>query len=195
MKKIYVNIILVSVFAYCQLSFSQHTDEREFRIRKSQFPSVAHTIIKDNIEGAKQLKFYQETDSNKISFKAKLKKDKLWYTIEFDKKGALEKIDLLINSTDIPNDTYSNIESYLNNNFSKYKIKKLKQQYYSNGDTLEESFKKAFQNLILPSNKYEAVIAGKKEQGFLDYDLQFDADGNFKIMRTSLPSNYDHVLY
>jgi hypothetical protein len=195
LKKIYVYLILVSVFACCQLSFAQKTYEREFRIRKSQFPSAAHTVIKDNIEGVKRLKFYQETDSNKVNFNAKLKKDKLWYNLEFDKEGALEKIEIFINSTDIPNDTYLNIENYLNNNFSKYRIKKLLQQYYSNSDTLEETFKNAFQNLILSSNMYEIVIAGKKEKGYLDYEIQFDADGNFKKMRTALPSNYDHVLY
>tara|TARA_R110002167_G_scaffold10645_1_gene48257 strand:- start:157 stop:690 length:534 start_codon:yes stop_codon:yes gene_type:complete len=177
------------------LSFAQYTYEREFRIRKSQFPSAAHVVIDDYVEGAKRLKFYQETDSNKVSFKAKLKKDKLWYSIEFDKEGALEKIEILINTTDIPNDTYSNIEKYLNNNFYKYRINKLQQQYYLNSDTLEETFKNAFQNLILSSNMYEIVIAGKKEKGYLDYEIQFDADGNFKKKRKVLPSNYDHILY
>lgn len=195
LKKKYVYLILISVFSCCQLSFAQKTYEREFRIRKSQFPSAAHTLIENNIEGVKRLKFYQETDSNKVSFKAKLKKDKLWYNLDFDKEGVLEKIEILINSTDIPNDTYLNIENYLNNNFYKYRIKKLQQQYYSNNDTLEETFKKAFQNLILSSNMYEIVIAGKKERGYLDYEIQFDADGNFKKIRTALPSNYDHVLY
>jgi len=195
LKKKYVYLILISVFSCCQLSFAQKTYEREFRIRKSQFPSAAHTLIENNIEGVKRLKFYQETDSNKVSFKAKLKKDKLWYNLDFDKEGVLKKIEILINSTDIPNDTYLKIESYVNNNFSKYRIKKLHQQYYSNNDTLEETFKKAFQNLILSSNMYEIVIAGKKERGYLDYEIQFDADGNFKKIRTALPSNYDHVLY
>lgn len=195
MKKIYVNLILVSVFACGHLSFAQSTYEREFRIIKSQFPSAAHAIIVDNIIGAKRLKFYQETDSNKVSFRAKLKKDKLWYSIEFDKEGSLEKIEILINSTDIPNDTYSNIEQYLNNNFSKYRIRNLQQQYYSNDNTIEEIFKNAFQNLILPSILYEIDVVGKKEKRNLDYEIQFDADGNFRKMRSALPSNYDHVLY
>lgn len=91
LKKKYVYLILISVFSCCQLSFAQKTYEREFRIRKSQFPSAAHTLIENNIEGVKRLKFYQETDSNKVSFKAKLKKDKLWYNLDFDKEGVLKK--------------------------------------------------------------------------------------------------------
>ena len=168
-----------ALFLCFQFSYTQYKNEREFRIRKSQFPSAAISTIEDNVVGIKRLKFYKETDSNKVSFEAKLKKDKLWYSLEFNKEGVLKNIEILINSTDIPNDTYSKIESYLNNNFLKYKVKSLRQQYPSNNSTLEETFKNAFQNLILPSNIYEIVVVGKKEGGNVDYKIQFDAEGNF----------------
>ncbi|KKO04957.1 hypothetical protein LCGC14_0082690 [marine sediment metagenome] len=195
MKNIQVKIILAG-FLFCfQLAHSQYKYEREHRILKSQFPTAAISTIEENITDFKRIKFYKETDSIKISYEAKLKKDKLWYSIEFNEDGALEDIEILIKSTDIPNDTYSNIESYLNNNFSKYRIKRLQQQYSSTNDSLEKTFKNAFQNLILPSNNYELVVVGRKEGGYLDYEILFDADGNFKQIRTSLPPNYDHVLY
>ena len=195
MKNIQVKIILAG-FLFCfQLAHSQYKYEREHRILKSQFPTAAISTIEENITDFKRIKFYKETDSIKISYEAKLKKDKLWYSIEFNEDGALEDIEILIKSTDIPNDTYSNIESSLNNNFSKYRIKRLQQQYSSTNDSLEKTFKNAFQNLILPSNNYELVVVGRKEGGYLDYEILFDADGNFKQIRTSLPPNYDHVLY
>jgi hypothetical protein len=195
MNNIQVKIILAS-FLFCfQLAHSQYKYEKEHRILKSQFPTEAIAIIEENITDYKRIKFYKETDSIKISYEAKLKKDKLWYSIEFNEDGKLEDIEILIKSTDIPNDTYSNIEHYLNNNFTKYRIKRLQQQYPSTNDSLDEIFKNAFQNLILPSNNYEFVVVGRKEKGYLDYEILFDADGNFKQIRTSLPPNYDHVLY
>lgn len=195
MNNIQVKIILAS-FLFCfQLAHSQYKYEREHRILKSQFPTEAIAIIEENITDYKRIKFYKETDSIKISYEAKLKKDKLWYSIEFNEDGKLEDIEILIKSTDIPNDTYSNIESYLNKNFTKYRIKRLQQQYPSTNDSLDEIFKNAFQNLILSSNNYEFVVVGRKEKGYLDYEILFDADGNFKQIRTSLPPNYDHVLY
>lgn len=195
MNNIQVKIILAS-FLFCfQLAHSQYKYEKEHRILKSQFPREAIAIIEENITDFKRIKFYKETDSIKISYEAKLKKDKLWYSIEFNEDGKLEDIEILIKSTDIPNDTYSNIEHYLNNNFTKYRIKRLQQQYPSTNDSLDEIFKNAFQNLILPSNNYEFVVVGRKEKGYLDYEILFDADGNFKQIRTSLPPNYDHVLY
>ena len=195
MNNIQVKIILAS-FLFCfQLAHSQYKYEKEHRILKSQFPTEAIAIIEENITDYKRIKFYKETDSIKISYEAKLKKDKLWYSIEFNEDGKLEDIEILIKSTDIPNDTYSNIEHYLNNNFTKYRIKRLQQQYPSTNDSLDEIFKNAFQNLILSSNNYEFVVVGRKEKGYLDYEILFDADGNFKQIRTSLPPNYDHVLY
>lgn len=188
--------IFAVIFLLCfQIGQAQYKYEREFRILKSQFPKEAISTIEENITDFKRIKFYKETDSIKVSYEAKLKKDKLWYSIEFDKDGFLEDIEILIKTADIPNDTYANIKTYLNNNFSKYRVKRLQQQYPSNSDTLKETFKNAFQNLILSSNNYEIVVVGRKDQGYLDYEILFDADGNFKQIRTSLPPNYDHVLY
>jgi hypothetical protein len=188
--------ITVALFICCyQFCYSQYKYEREYRILKSQFPAEAISAIENNISDYKRIKFYKETDSVKISYEAKLKKDKLWYSIEFDKEGGLEDIEILIKANDIPNETYTNIETYLNNNFRKYRVKKIQQQYPSNNNPLEEVFKNAFQNLILPSNHYEIEVVGQKGKGYLDYEILFDAEGNFKQIRTSLPPNYDHILY
>jgi len=195
MKNILLKITIATILLSIQVGHSQYKYEREHRILKSQFPALAIANIEQNVTDFKRIKFYKETDSTKISYEAKLKKDKLWYSIEFNEEGTLEDIEILIKPTDIPNDTYAKILDYLNNNFTKYKIKRLQQQYPSNNEVVEDIFKNAFQNLMLPSNNYEIVVVGKKEKGYLDYEILFDADGNFKKTRTSLPPNYDHVLY
>lgn len=195
MKNILLKITIATILLCIQAGHSQYKYEREHRILKSQFPALAIVNIEENVTDFKRIKYYKETDSTKISYEAKLKKDKLWYSIEFNEEGTLEDIEILIKPTDIPNDTYAKILDYLNNTFTKYKIKRLQQQYPSNNEVVEDIFKNAFQNLMLPSNNYEIVVVGKKEKGYLDYEILFDADGNFKKTRTSLPPNYDHVLY
>ncbi|WP_396633117.1 hypothetical protein [Maribacter sp. R86514] len=195
MKNFPLKLTIASILLCFQVGLSQYKYEREHRILKSQFPALAIANITENVTDFKRIKYYKETDSTKISYEAKLKKDKLWYSIEFNEEGTLEDIEILIKPTDIPNDTYAKILDYLNNTFTKYKIKRLQQQYLSNNEMVEDIFKNAFQNLMLPSNNYEIVVVGKKDKGYLDYEILFDADGNFKNTRTSLPPNYDHVLY
>lgn len=195
MKKASIFIIIVFIGFSFQSSYAQYKYEREYRIRKSQFPTNALEFIEEKVTDAKRIKFYKETDSAKVSFEAKLKKDRLWYSIEFSEEGILEDIEILIKTTDIPNETLSKIEAYLNSHFNKYRIKRLQQQYPARTDALETTLRNAFQNLILPTNNYEIMVAGKKDEGYMDYEILFDADGNFKTQRTSLPPNYDHVLY
>ncbi|MFH6603387.1 hypothetical protein ACEZ3G_07860 [Maribacter algicola] len=59
----------------------------------------------------------------------------------------------------------------------------------------ETTLKNAFQNLMLPSIKYELMVAGKNDKNYEQFEILFDADGNFEKIRKSLPPNYDHILY
>ena len=175
---------------------SQYKYEREYRIKKKQFPPKAHALLQEHIEGARKMKYYREVDSTKISYEAKFKMDRLFYSAEFDSQGNLEDIEVLIKEIDIPNASFEAISSYLKSTFVKHRIVKIQQQYaVSEFDSIEETVKNAFQNLLLPSIKYEIVVAAKRDKGFEDFEILFDAEGSFISMRKSLPANYDHILY
>lgn len=178
------------------LGSAQDKYEREFRIRKDQFPTVAHDLMREHIRDAKRLRFYKEVDSAKTSFEAKFKKDRLWYSVEFDEEGTLEDIEILIEPVDVPSDTFAKIEQYLKGEFSKHKIIRLQQQYLATPrEPVEKTLKNAFQNLMLPSINYELMVSGKKDKSYVQFEILFDAQGNFLNQRQSLPPNYDHVLY
>lgn len=190
------SIFLIAFLFACVSSFSQDKYEREHRILKKQFPEKALNYISEKLEGAKKIRFYREIDSAKTSFEVKFKKVRLWYSIEFDEQGELEDIEIDIKEIDIPNESWKNINTYLANNFSKTRIKKIQQQYRaSQNESTEVTLRNAFQNLLLPSINYEIIIAGKKETGYEEYEVLFDAEGVFRKIRKSLPANYDHVLY
>lgn len=187
---------IILLFSGISICIGQAKYEREFRIKKSQFPENALLHIRESLKEAKRIKFYKEIDSAKTSFEAKFKKDKLWYSIEFDKKGVLEDIEILIKEIDIPSDAFKEISNYLKANFPKYRIKKIQQQYpHIIGEPIESTLKNAFQNLLLPTINYELIVAGKKDKSYSDYEILFNAYGKFKSIRKSLPPNYDHVLY
>ena len=178
------------------VSQGQYKYEREYRIKKSQFPAEAHAFIADQLQNARKIRYYRETDSTKVSYEAKFKLDKLHYSVEFDEQGQLEDIEILIREVDIPNDTFAAITDYLQNNFTKYRIRRIQQQYPVNdSETVEETLRNAFQNLLLPTIRYEIMVAGKKDSGFEDYEILFDYKGEFIKLRKSLPLNHDHILY
>lgn len=188
--------ILLLVFCVCFMTSAQNKHEREHRIRKIQFPEKALEYITKKLDDAKRTRFYREIDSSTISYKAKFKKDRLWYNIEFDKTGAIENVEIAVKPIDIPDEALAVMNSYLSNNFTKYKIRKIQQQYrVSEMNTVEETVKNAFQNLMLPTINYELIIKGKKDKRSEQHEALFDSEGNFKSIRRSLPPNYDHVLY
>lgn len=170
--------------------------EREHRIKKNQFPEAAHALIKEKIEGAKRFRYYKETDTSKISYAAKFKKDRLQYSMEFNQSGKLEAIKILIKEVDIPEASWSNITKLLSEKFTKYKIRRIQQQYaIVSVETAETTLKNAFQNLLIPSLLYELMVRGKTQDDRSDFEIVFGSDGDLIKMKESLPANYDHILY
>lgn len=195
MMKSSISLVLLIIFSSTPL-LSQTRYEREHRIKRSQFPEQALQFIEDSLNNVRRLRFYKETDSSRTNFAAKFKKERLHYSMEFDKDGILENINLLVKEVDLPRDSFAQIRLYLDTSFLSYRIRKMQQQYRVRpGEAKESTLRNAFQNLLLPSVNYELIVVGKKEDGNNDYEILFGSEGDFISIRTSLPPNYDHILY
>ncbi|MCE2613335.1 hypothetical protein LVD13_10155 [Flavobacteriaceae bacterium D16] len=195
MKK-YNSLVALLLLFFVTTGWAQNKYEREFRIKKSQFPENAYAYLTNELENANRIRYYKEIDSNKVSFEVKFKKDRLFYSIEFDSTGELEDVEILIKEVDIPKSSLEAINAYLKENFTKYRIRKIQQQYSRVAfGSITNTLKKAFQNLIDPKINYELIVGGKTDGNYQDYEILFDAEGNFISLRKSLPANYDHVLY
>ena len=179
---------------FCVASFGQKKQEQEFRIDKKELPDGVMAVLSNYLENTKRLRYYKERDGEKSSYEVKFKKDKLHYSIEFDEKGVLEDVELLIKQTDIPNEPFDNMTTYLQSNHKKYRIKKIQRQYVNTGDAAQ-TLKEAFQNRILPKLKYELIIATKDENGYGEFELTFDANGEHLLTRKAVNTKYDHVLF
>ena len=192
----YRNSILIFLLFLSIACFAQYELEREHRILESQFPNKALIFVKEKAVSAKRLRYYKEIDSTQKTYSAKFKKDRLYYRMDFDEKGNLKDIGFIVKKIDIPEDSYSNIQLYLTHHIQQSKIKKILQLYSINDNkNPRETLKNTFQNLLLPSNLYKLTVIGKNEGKRQEYNITFDAEGTFKQMSLSLPSNYDHVLY
>ncbi|MEO0505629.1 MAG: hypothetical protein AAF090_05710 [Bacteroidota bacterium] len=188
-------LLFISCFLWGILGTAQQKNERESRVTEKEIPENALILLKPYLEDAKRLRYYQESDGDKRSFEVKFKKGKLRYSVEFSPEGKLEDVEFLIKSTDIPDETWEAIQSEFQKKFSKTYVKKIQQQYPSEGRAESEVLKEAFQNLILPYIRYELVVAGKNQNHHRLYEILFDAKGELLLLREFAPTNYDHVLY
>ena len=193
MKFNWLTLLLIIIIPSVQ---SQVQHERAFRIRKEQFPAESLEPVKTYLEDVKKLRFYKEIDSNRYRYRISFKKERLFYNFDFAQQGAISNIGVLIQPVDIPNDSWKAITNHLQQTFVKYKVRSISQQYPRqafNSDA--ETFRTAFQNLILPQLRYGLVVRGKRDGGKRDYEALYNNRGEVVRMRKSLPPNYDHVLY
>lgn len=192
----YKIVCLVFVLTCAGWGHSQETSEREYRIKRSEFPLIAYEFVKTELNNVKKLRFYKERDSARTLYKAKFKKAKLYYSLEFDATGGLNNIEVLITRVDIPDDSFSVIQTYLGKNFKLFKIHKISQQYLVSDEIpLKTTIKNAFQNLIISSLNYELFISSKSNKERHEYEILFDSEGNFIRIRELVAPNYDHILY
>lgn len=188
------NILVVFLLLGC-ITFAQDQQEREHRIKKSQFPNL-ETNFKVIGAKMKKVRYYREVDSSKTTFAIKFKMDRLHYHINYDASGNLLNSGFRVKEIDVPQETYVKMKTYLSGNFEKSKVRRIWQQYpVGHNKTENDALKNTFQNLILPSNEYRLMVRAKKQDKAKDYELWFDSEGNLKRIRTVLPMNLDHVLY
>jgi len=184
-------LLLFNIFC----GIGQIKNEKEFSIDPSELPIGIENLLSSYLEDAKRIRYYQEIDGDKKSFEVKFKKRRLHYSIEFNESGLLEDVEFRIRPTDIPDESWTNILQYIEQNFSKFTIKKIQQQHPVVNKTALKTLEEAFQNLILPYINYELVVSAKKEKGFEQFEILFDSEGRFLNLRKSIRSKYDHVLY
>ena len=189
-------VLLCGFLLICLSGFGQVKYEREHRIKKSQFPVSARSFFENNVDEAKKIRYYREVDSNLVTYTVRFRKDRLYYGLQFNRQSVLQHIEFSIKEVDIPEESLQQIKSYLDNNFNKYNVRRISQQYpVSSEQPVAISMRNAFQNLIIESIRYELMFRGKKEAKGVDYEALFGSDGSFINIRKSLPPNYDHVLY
>lgn len=190
------NWITLLFFAIGISSSAQVKYEKEFRIEKSQFPEISISTVAPYIKDVKRLRFYKEIDSSLQTYEIKFRKDRLHYSIEFSDEGELQDIKITIKPVDIPDQSWITITENLNENFEKFKVRKIQQQYPRAAFASDAiTFRNTFQNLLLPEIRYEIEVHDRTARGNVDYQFLYNAEGGFIRMRKSLPPNYDHVLY
>lgn len=183
------------VCLFCLTSWGQEKQEQEFRIAEKDLHDAIMPLLEHPIKGVKKIKFYKEIDGDKSSYEVKFKKDKAFYSIEFNESGVLEDIEIVIKASQIPPTAYGTLSHYLDRTFGKHQIKKIQLQYVNQEGNPQKVLQQAFKQERIPANNYEIVIVAKTQEGYVAYEVTFDAHGQHRYTRKSVKPQYDHVLF
>ncbi|WP_370390574.1 hypothetical protein [uncultured Winogradskyella sp.] len=175
---------------------SQTKNEKEERIGIDKFPKESIMIIQNLPNNCKMLKFYKETDNDRQSFEAKFKYKKKRYSLEFNKEGKVEDIEVRIKFRTIDNKAKLAIKQYLENNFKRHKVVKVQRQYVLDKNINPNTEIKNIledKSAILPN--YEIIAEVKTESTRDLREFLFSHSGKLLNVRIVNPSSYEHVLY
>ena len=168
-------LLLLSFLCFAQVGLAQ---KQASRIKKEVFPETGYDLISEYLNNAKRIRFYKKTEGDTQSFEAKLKKGRLHYSVNFDGNGDLEDITFGIQEYDIPEDSWTTINAYLNSHYSKLRIKNILQLHPKTGQNSQKTAHEAFQNLMLPYINYKIIFSAKTAGKSRSYEALFNSDGS-----------------
>ena len=183
--------LVIVLFFMVNNGFSQVKREVEERISLEKLPNPIKSLLPIIKPRAKHLKFYHEIDGERESYEVKFKKENTLFSIEFNKAGALEDIEVLISKEKLP----KAIIEALNSIFIKYKLVRIQKQFLpTEEETPERIIKRLFENRSTP-RAYEIVLLGKTEKENRQFEFIFDPLGNILDKHILMLPNQDHVIY
>lgn len=194
--KIKLALLAVLTLISLQALLSQSKNEKEERIKRSDFPEKIQNIIKSLPKECKRLKFYKETDGTKKSYEVKFKYKKQHYSLEFSENGMIEDIEVLTKLNDIKLPIKKQIKIYFKQSFDKHKLIKIQKQYVYSKEIKPSQFiidvlnKKAKATI-----NFEIIAEVKSKKTREIREFTFNNNGQFLRDRTLNLTSYEHDLY
>ena len=157
--------------------------ERESRIKEGEVPEKAIEWSKDAFEGLGKIKWYRELSSEseneatKESYEAKLYWKGKYHSVEFDKNGNIEDIEIIRSWRELSEEVREKLEEYFKEEYDKYKIQKIQIQYTGSSDNLEDIIdEEEFEDI---TTRYEIVYYGKNSENKYLWEGLFNETGEF----------------
>ena len=164
--------------------------ERESRIKSPEVPEKALEYIEQT--SLDKVKWYRETGLESISFEAKFKHERRWYSVEFSEEGVLEDIEIEIDLHQVAEPTRESIDKYLEAEFKRHRIKKVQIQYKQT--PLQTLIKEEVPKTDSP-HAFELVVKGKKSRLMKLWEVAFSSTGKYISIDQILNRNSTHLEY
>ena len=188
------------LLAFCfvlMITFSlsaQEKYEREYRISDTEVPSAATAFV-DALDFQKKVKWYLEESLVGETIEAKSRKNGRYYSIEFDKSGNLQDVEIKVAVNALPDDFRVNMFQYFDSAFDRvFKIGKIQEQFSGDTDAILRYLTEGTTSDKV-IKKYEVVFNARKGEANEMFECTFAADGTFESQKTIILSDTDNLEF
>jgi hypothetical protein len=189
-RKLTLIVLITSTFT---CAFSQLKYEKESRLKRANIPPMAKELI-DSLAIPGKIKWYSEESLTGSSVEAKFRFNKKKYSIEFDKEGNLQDVEITIEITEIQENVKEIIVKKLESEFNKYSIQKIQAHYPGNNHEILSIIKNP-QKETGNNVKYELIIIGKTGNTTKQYEMVFDNNGILTEKKEIIQKNADNLEF
>jgi len=185
----FLNLTLLGVWAQTKTEF-------EKRIPSDSFPLAAQTLLRKLPDDTRKLRCFKELSNDHTSYEVKLLYNGKHYSIEFNKDGYLEDIEIDVKRKAMSLPIEKKLDTYFKDSYKKYRWLKIQEQYnYQSEESPLDFVLRIMQGETHRSPFYEIVAEVKKNRSFVLKEYNFDSQGNKLAERDIDPESYAHVLY
>ena len=173
--------------------WSQVKREFEQRITVSEVPERARAWFKSTYGNPSKVKWYREITTGKLSYEAKLKRNKKWHSVEFDSLGVVEDVEIKIRKKEIPKETREIIWSYFKSNYTKSKVSKIQLQWSGDENDLSKAIIEKKPDKI--TVRFEIEFYGKNQKEDEMWEGLFSDEGELLKRRKIILRPTDNLTY
>lgn len=189
-------IALSLCFVISTSASSQTKTEREYRIKKDTIAENACVFINQSgfLEEKTKVKWYREESNDGTSVEAKFSQNGRGFSIEFSQQGQLQDVEIEIDEDEIPKKTLKSIEENLNEEFSKWKIKRVQRQWVGGEADVINSIKQKSAQPNVTEN-FELIVKGQSPEDKSYFEFLFDSSGKLLRKERIVESASDILIY
>ena len=173
--------------------FAQDKIEVERAISSSQVPSAARAWLHETYAHTSRLQWYLERSPSETSYEAKLRHRRAWHSVEFDKGGALQDVEIIVRMRNLPKAAHQGIVAYLDTTYTKHRIQKIQQQLTGPPEVVRAVVQGEPSEEV--TYRYEVEFYGKSRQSKALWEGLFDDQGQLQERKRIVLRPTDNLMY
>jgi hypothetical protein len=173
--------------------FAQDKTEVERGVHATEVPLVARDWLHQTYPRTKRLRWYLERSSDGISYEAKFRHRGAWHSVEFDKTGSLQDIEVRTNFSSLPEWVQEGMVAYFDTTYTKHRFQKIQQQLSGPPEAVRAAIRSEPASSV--TYRYEVEFYGKNDEGKALWEGLFDDQGQLLQRRKIVLRPTDNLNY